>query len=148
MGTVPGKAELTAIHLTVHRGANRTGEALGHPDLGQVDHRVTALTNEVDMGHCVAIQPLHSADSSQTGNQPLLLEQGDVPVNRGQRDVGAGVADLLKDPVRAGMDIRGSDAMQDRVPLAKMLGLLHRHLLVENDSCLHPQDIIEFHKCQ
>ena len=148
MVTDAGEAELTGIYGAADLGSRLAAEGMRYAELRQVDHRIAVLTDEVDVGIGVPVESFHAPDRGDAGDQPLLLEQGQIPVDRGQGDVRDLFADLVEDPVGGRMDIGGADTAQDRVPLTEMLPCLHRHLLFENHSCLRPYDSICVSICQ
>lgn len=144
-----GKGQAAEIDLSAGLSRRFRAQAPGDRQLRQVDDAVAAAADEVDMGLGIAIEPLHATDGAQAADQPLLLEQRQVAVHRGQRNIRIFPADLGMDPVGGGVDIRRPNAGEDRIPLAEMLAaLLHRHLLFKNDHHLQDEYIIPITICQ
>ena len=70
----------------IHRCARFSGgggvQLLGHVQGVQVADGSAFGADEVDMGIDVAVVALDTLDGAQADDQPLLLEQGDVAVDR------------------------------------------------------------------
>ena len=82
-----GETELTLGNLTAALLLHHTLQLLRHFHLGKIDHCVAAGADEVNMGCGVGIEALNSAHSTQTLDDSLIFEQGQIPIDRGQRDV-------------------------------------------------------------
>ena len=81
------------------------------------------------MGFGVAIESFDSLHGTDTGNQTLLFEQRQVPVNRSQGDVRVFRLKHFVDHVRRRVGIGGTQTFQDRVAFPELLGgCCHGHL--------------------
>ena len=76
------------------------GQGLGDGNLLQVQNSVAAVADEVDMGRGLGIEALRAVDTAHGGNQPLLLEQVQIPVHRSQGDIRVGLPKHLVDHLR------------------------------------------------
>ena len=121
-----GKAQLAGGHFSANAPGSGAAQAFGGRQLRQVDDRVAAGADEMDVGHDVGVKPLDAIDCTDAGNDPLLFEQGQVSINRSQGDVGVGFLQQGLDHLGAGMRMRPAQAFQNGVALAKLLtGLFH-----------------------
>ena len=125
----PGEGELAAIYPAAAGLPDFLPQA-GNGDLVQVQHRIAAGADEMDMGIGVGIESLNAPDGGDALDQTLLLEPGQIPVDRCQRNVGMLNLEHFVDHFRGGVGIRALQAGEDRVALFELLCLnFHRHLL-------------------
>ena len=144
-----GKGQVAGIDPSACFGSRLAAQGLRHLHLGQIRHAVALGTDEVDMWLDISVEPLHPVHCSDADDQPLLLKKRQVSVHRSERDIRVIRLQPGKDPVCRRVDIGGSQASQNSVPLAKMLcSLLHRHLLYENDYHLRPYHSTSIFICQ
>ena len=94
----------------------------------QVRDGTAAGTYKVDMGIDVAVVALDSVHGAHADDQPLLLEQGDVAVDRAERQVGDLLLQRCVDRFSRGVLVGTAQVGQDRIPLSEALCTwLHRH---------------------
>ena len=86
--TQTGEAELAIGHLTAAAAFSNTFQGFGNVHIHQINDGVTILTDEVDVGSGVAIEPFHTIDCGHTHHHALLLKQVQVSVYRTHRQVG------------------------------------------------------------
>ena len=86
-----GEGELTFADHAAGSVFDCAAQLLGNLHLGKIHDSGAVRTDEVDMGFYVGIEPFDAVHGGHALDQPLLLEQGDVAVDRpkGQvRDLG------------------------------------------------------------
>ena len=92
--TAPAPAvegQVAGVHPGIGLSCGGGGQLLGDGHPVEVCDRAAAGADEVDMGIDVAVIPLDSVHGAQADDQPLILKQGNVAVDRpkGQvRDLG------------------------------------------------------------
>ena len=79
-GKAQGAGFCASAGVAVHVG----GEALGNDHSRQIIHLVARAADEMDMGFGVGIKPFHTVDGADADDQPLLLEESQIPVDRTQ----------------------------------------------------------------
>ena len=127
-------AKTTDGHLAaVHVIAGAIGDLLiqggGDADLVQIGNRVAFFANEVDVVDGVAIEPFHTFDGADAGDQALLLEQCQIPVNCCQGDVRVFSLKHFVDHVRRRVGCGRSQTFQDGIALFEVLFCnAHGHL--------------------
>jgi hypothetical protein len=77
-----GEGHLTLIHSAAYLTGSGRHQLLRHLHLGQIHHRTALHTEEVNMGHCVAVKPFYTLDRTNGDRQALLLKQVQIPVDR------------------------------------------------------------------
>ena len=97
-------------------------QGLGYLQLRQVQDRVTAGADEVDMWLGVGIEPLDPSYSSHTLDQPLLFEQGQVAVHRCQGNVRVVLLQHGVDHICRRVGLGAPQALQDRAALTEVFG--------------------------
>ena len=98
-------------------------------DLMEIGNRVAAFANEVNMIDGVSVESLYTVDGAYAGDQTLLLEQGQIPVNSGQGDVRVFGLKHFVDHVRRRVGCGRSQTFQDGIPLFEVLFCnAHGHL--------------------
>ena len=81
------------------------------------------------MGCGVGIESLGAVDGADADDQALLLEQGQIPVDRGQGNIRVLRLEHPVDVLRAGVGVRRPQAGKDDIPFFDVLRGLHRYLL-------------------
>ena len=120
---------LAAVHLIAGAIGNFPVQGVGDVDLVEIRDSVAFFADEVNVGGSVAIEPFHTFDSAYAGDQSLLLEQGQIPVNGSQGDVRVFSLKHFVDHVRRGVGCGRSQTFQDGIPLFEVLFCnAHGHL--------------------
>ena len=120
---------LAAVHLIAGAIGDFLIQGVGDVDLVQIRDSVAAFANEVDVGVGVAIEPLHTFDGADAGDQTLLLEQRQIPVNGSQGDVRVFGLKHFVDHVRRGMSCGRAKTFQNGISFSELLcGRCHGHL--------------------
>ena len=133
--------QLAAVHLIAGAIGNFLTQGVGDGDLMEIGNGVAFFANEVDVVDGVAIEPFHTFDGAYAGNQALLLEQSQIPVNGSQGDVRVFCLKHLVDHVRRGVGISRTQTFQDGIALFEVLFCnAHGHLpfFCFGPFCLHP----------
>jgi len=124
-----GDGQLAAVHLITGAISNLVTEGFGDVNLMQIRDSVAFLADEVDMGVGVCVKPFHAFDCADAGDLTLLLEQGQIPVNRSQGDVRVFRLKHFVDHVRRRVGIGGTQTFQYGVAFPEVLGgCCHGHL--------------------
>ena len=84
--TSAGERQRAAFHPT-SLGSRGGEQFFWDRDLGKIQNGMTFVTDEVDMGFGVAVEPFYAFHSSHADDHALLFEEGQIPIDRGQRDV-------------------------------------------------------------
>ena len=79
--------KLTSVHLSSDVLGRFPAQPLGGIHLVQVHNGAAVVTDEMHMGFCVGIEPLDSVHGAKALDDALLLEPGQIAVDRCQRDV-------------------------------------------------------------
>ena len=120
---------LAAVHLIAGAIGDFPVQGVGDVDLVQIRDGVTFFANEVDVGGCVAIESLHTFDGANAGDQTLLFEQGQIPVNGSQGDVRVFRLKHFVDHVRRRVGSSRTETFQDGVAFFEVLfRFAHGHL--------------------
>ena len=82
-----GEGQLAGLNLTAGFLRCVSAKLLGNFHPRQIHDRPAGLTDKVDMGRGIGIEPLDPIDCAETGDQPLLLKEGEVAVDRAQGDI-------------------------------------------------------------
>ena len=121
--------QLAAVHLIAGAIGDFLTQGVGDVDLVQIGDRVAAFANEVNMIDGVSVEPFHTVDSAYAGNQALLLEQRQIPVNGSQGDVRVFGLKHFVDHVRRRVGCGRSQTFQDGIALFEVLFCnAHGHL--------------------
>ena len=78
------EGQLTALDAAAGRCFHFALQFSGHLDLMQIDDCIASGTDEMHMGVCIGIEPLHPANRGYAGDQALALEPGEIAVYRCQ----------------------------------------------------------------
>ena len=116
-----GKGQLAAFNTAAGGFLHRLAQCLGHLDLVQINHRITAGTDEMHMGIDVGIEPLDATDGCNTLDDSLTAEPGQIPVDRGKGDIRVVLLKHLVYHIRRGVGIGTAQALQDGIALFKLL---------------------------
>ena len=120
---------LAAVHLIAGAIGDFLIQGVGDVDLVQIRDSVAAFANEVDVGVGVAIEPFHTFDGADAGDQALLLEQRQIPVNGSQGDVRVFCLKHFVDHVRRRVGCGRSQTFQDGIAFFEVLFCnAHGHL--------------------
>ena len=120
---------LAAMHLIAGAIGDFPVQGVGDVDLMQIRDSVAFFANEVDVGVGVAIEPLNTFDGANAGDQTLLLEQGQIPVNGSQGDVRVFRLKHFVDHVRRRVGISRTQTFQDGIAFSEVLfRFAHGHL--------------------
>ena len=134
--------QLAAVHLIAGAIGDFLTQGVGDVDLMEIGNGVAFFANEVDVGRGVAIEPFHTFHRADAGNQALLLEQCQIPVNGSQGDVRVFSLKHFVDHIRRRVGCGRSQTFQDGIALFEVLFRnAHGHLpfsVVLGLSCLHP----------
>ena len=129
-GADPGKGQLTAGNMAAGVLLCFGFQTLGKGQLRQIQDRAAAGADEMNVGTGVRVETLHPVHGPQTPDQTLPLEQTQVPVDRGQGDIGVFRLEHPVEILRRGVDMGAAQAGEDGVSLAELLdGLFHSRLL-------------------
>ena len=129
-GADPGKGQLTAGDPAAGASFRFGFQTLGWGKLRQVENPAAARADEVNMGTGVRVETLDPIHSPKTPDQALPLEKAQVPVDRGQGDIGVFRLEHPVEILRRGVDVGAAQAGEDGVSLAELLdGLFHSRLL-------------------
>ena len=90
-----GHGQVAAFDLTSGQILGFEAETGRHFDLRQIQNRIAASAEEVDVGCGVGIESLGAVDGADADDQTLLLEQGQIPVDRCLRDIRVGLLQHL-----------------------------------------------------
>ena len=121
--------QLAAVHLIAGAIGDFLIQGVGDVNLMEIRNRVALFANEVDMGCGVAIEPFHTFDRADAGDQTLLLEQSQIPVNGSQGDVRVFSLKHFVDHVRRRVGCSRSQTFQDGIALFEVLFCnAHGHL--------------------
>ena len=90
-------------------------------DLMKIRDSVAFFANEVDVGIGVAIEPFHTFDGADAGDQALLLEQSQIPVNGSQGDVRVFCLKHFVDHIRRRVGSGRSQTFQDGIAFSEVL---------------------------
>ena len=112
---------LAAVHLIAGAIGDFLTQGVGDVDLVEIRDGVAFFANEVDVGGCVAIEPFHTFDGADAGDQTLLLEQRQIPVNGSQGDVRVFCLKHFVDHVRRRVGCGRSQTFQNGIPLFEVL---------------------------
>ena len=112
-----GEAQAAGFRAAAGTAIHIGSETFGNDHARQIVHLVTGVTDEVDMGFGVGIEPLHTVYGADADDQPLLLEEGQIPVNRTQRDVRVFSFQLGVNPFGGGVCGCGAKAIENRFAL-------------------------------
>ena len=133
--------QLAAAHLIAGAIGYFLTQGVGDQDLMEIGNSITFFANEVDMVDGVAVEPFHTFDGADAGNQALLLEQRQIPVNGRQGDVRVFGLKHFVDHVRRRVGISRTQTFQDGIAFSEVLFCnAHRHLpfCCFGAFCLHP----------
>ena len=75
-----GEGQMAICHGSSGLACRLAAQAFRDFHVGQVDDTVTTLTDEVDVGLYVTVEPLDPIHCAETLDQTLLLEQCQVPI--------------------------------------------------------------------
>lgn len=121
--------QLAAVHLIAGAIGNFLTQGVGDDDLMEIGDGVAAFTDEVDMGRGVTVEPFHTFDGAYAGNQTLLLEQRQIPVNGSQGDVRVFGLKHFVDHVRRRVGISRTQTIQNGIAFSEVLfRYAHGHL--------------------
>ena len=120
---------LAAVHLIAGAIGDFPVQGVGDVDLMQIRDSVAFFANEVDVGVGVAIEPFHTLDGADAGDEALLLEQSQIPVNGSQGDVRVFCLKHFVDHVRRWVGISRTETFQDGITFFEVLFCnAHGHL--------------------
>ena len=144
-----GEGQLAIGHGSSGLTCRPAAQAFRDFHVGQVDDTVATLTDEVNMGINITVEPFHAIHRAETLDHTLLLKQRQVSVNGTQRNVRIFMLDLSINPISRRVNIGTPQASQNRISFFELLcSLLHRYLLFANDYRLHPYNSTWFPICQ
>ena len=133
--------QLAAVHLIAGAIGDFLTQGVGDADLMEIRNSAAVFANEVNMIDGISVESLHTVDGAYAGDQALLLEQGQIPVNSGQGDVRVFGLKHFVDHVRRRVGIRRTQTFQDGIAFSEVLFCnAHRHLpfFCFGAFCLHP----------
>ena len=113
--------QLAAVHLIAGAIGDFLTQGVGDVDLMEIRDGVAAFANEVDVGCGVSIEPFHTFDGADAGDQALLLEQCQIPVNGSQGDVRVFGLKHFVDHVRRWVGISRTQTFQDGIAFFEVL---------------------------
>ena len=113
--------QLAAVHLIAGAIGNFLTQGVGDGDLMEIGNGVALFADEVDMVDGVAIEPFHTFDGADAGDQALLLEQRQIPVNGSQGDVRVFGLKHFVDHVRRGVGCGRTQTFQDGIAFFEVL---------------------------
>lgn len=132
--------KLTRVNLPSDVVRGFAAQPLGRIHLVKIHNGAAAVADEVDMGLGVSVKPFDPMDHTQALDQPLVLEQGEVAVNRCQRDVRMFLLQHFMHHLSGRMGSGTANTGENRAALTEMLcSVFHGHLLFlifENHYCL------------
>ena len=104
--------------------------AIGNPCLRHIHHGAAAAAHKVRVGTYVAVEPLHAAHRTQTPDNALISEKGQIPVYGGKGDVRMFLPKILIKRFGAGVGLGPLKAGENGVPLPELFaGSFHKFLL-------------------
>ena len=121
--------QLAAVHLVAVAVGDVFSQGRGKMDLVQVGDCIAVLTDEVDVGCGIGVEPFHSMYGTDAHDFALLLEQSQVPINGGQGDVRMLSLKHFVDHVRRRVGCSRAKTFQNGISFAELLGSrCHGHL--------------------
>ena len=121
--------QLAAVHLIAGAIGDFLTQGVGDTDLMEIGNRVAAFANEVNMIDGVSVKSFHTVNGAYAGNQALLLEQSQIPVNCCQGDVRVFSLKHFVDHVRRRVGCGRSQTFQDGIAFFEVLFCnAHGHL--------------------
>ena len=112
---------LAAVHLIAGAIGNFLTQGVGDGDLVEIGNCVAFFADEVDVVDGVTVEPFHTFDSAYAGDQSLLLEQGQIPVNGSQGDVRVFCLKHFVDHVRRRVGSSRTQTFQDGIAFFEVL---------------------------
>ena len=120
-----GEGQLAALDLAA--GAF-SAELRGNRDLMHIHDCVTSVTDKVNVGLCVGIEPFDAVDCGNTCDAALFLKEGQVAINSCLGNVGMGILKHLVYHLGRWVGVCVHQAGQDRIAFSEVLGVrFHRH---------------------
>ena len=133
--------QLAAVHLIARAIGDFLTQGVGDADLMEIGNSAAVFANEVNMIDGISVESLHTVDGAYAGDQALLFEQRQIPVNGSQGDVRVFGLKHFVDHVRRRVGIRRTQTFQDGIAFSEVLFCnAHRHLpfCCFGAFCLHP----------
>ena len=114
------------MDFSAHTGLCLGAQVAAGRQLGHIQNLSALGTEEMHMGLRVSVEPLHAIQGTNADDFSLLLEQGKIPINRAQREVGI----LRLQPgihhLRRGVFLGLPQVGQDCVALPELLLASHK----------------------
>ena len=120
---------LAAVHLIAGAIGDFLMQGVGNVDLVQIGDGAAVFANEVNMIDGISVESFHTVDGAYAGDQALLLEQCQIPVNCCQGDVRVFSLKHFVDHVRRRVGCGRTQTFQDGIALFEVLFCnAHGHL--------------------